>query len=112
MSVCDHYYGKVFAHLAGGMGITALSAEYSNLGSKLVPGSPITSAFVLLGISIAIIFGMNYILFKIKFVFLYTDLIIFFKEQIHFLYGSYSFTNFNVPQQFNFGMGNPNAFSP
>lgn len=60
MSVCDHYYGKVFAHLAGGMGITALSAEYSNLGSKLVPGSPITSAFVLLGISIAIIFGMNY----------------------------------------------------
>jgi FtsH-binding integral membrane protein len=60
MSVCDHYYGKVFAHLAGGMGITALSAEYSNLGSKLVPGSPITSAFVLLGISLALIFGMNY----------------------------------------------------
>jgi hypothetical protein len=26
--------------------------------------------------------------------------------------GGYSFTNFNVPQQFNFGMGNPNAFSP
>ena len=60
MSVCDHYYGKVFAHLAGGMGITALSAEYSNLGSKLVPGSPIASAFVLLGISLAIIFGMNF----------------------------------------------------
>jgi FtsH-binding integral membrane protein len=60
MSVCDYYYGKVFAHLAGGMGITALSAEYSNLGSKLVPGSPIASAFVLLGISIALIFGMNY----------------------------------------------------
>ena len=60
MSVCDHYYGKVFAHLAGGMGITALSAEYSNLGLKLVPGSPIASAFVLLGISLAIIFGMNF----------------------------------------------------
>ena len=60
MSVCDHYYGKVFAHLAGGMGITALSAEYSNLGSKLVPGSPIASALVLLGISLAIIFGMNF----------------------------------------------------
>jgi FtsH-binding integral membrane protein len=61
MSVCDHYYGKVFAHLAGGMGITALSAEYSNLGSKLIPGSPIGSAFVLLGISLALIFGMNYV---------------------------------------------------
>jgi FtsH-binding integral membrane protein len=61
MSVCDHYYGKIFAHLAGGMGITALSAEYSNLGSKLVPGSPITSVFVLLGISIALIFGMNFV---------------------------------------------------
>lgn len=61
MSVCDHYYGKVFAHLAGGMGITALSAEYSNLGSKLVPGSPVGSAFVLLGISLALIFGMNYV---------------------------------------------------
>ena len=61
MSVCDHYYGKVFAHLAGGMGITALSAEYSNVGSKLVPGSPIASAFVLLGISLALIFGMNFV---------------------------------------------------
>lgn len=61
MSVCDYYYGKIFAHLAGGMGITALSAKYSNIGSKLVPGSPITSAFVLLGISIALIFGMNYV---------------------------------------------------
>ena len=60
MSVCDHYYGKIFAHLAGGMGITALSAEYSNLGSKLIPGSPIASAFALFGISIALIFGMNY----------------------------------------------------
>ena len=61
MSVCDHYYGKVFAHLAGGMGITALSAEYSNIGLKLVPGSPIASAFVLFGISIALIFGMNFV---------------------------------------------------
>lgn len=61
MSVCDHYYGKVFAHLAGGMGITALSAEYSNIGLKLVPGSPIASAFVLLGISLGLIFGMNFV---------------------------------------------------
>lgn len=61
MSVCDHYYGKVFAHLAGGMGITALSAKYSNLGLQLVPGSPIASTLVLLSISLALVFGINYV---------------------------------------------------
>ena len=55
MSVCDHYYGKIFAHLAGGMVITGLSAEYSNIGMNLIPGSPIGSIFVLFGILITVI---------------------------------------------------------
>jgi FtsH-binding integral membrane protein len=59
MNPCDHYYGKVFAHLTGALGIASLSAEYSNIGSQIIPGSKGLSILFNLVLGIALIIGIN-----------------------------------------------------
>ena len=57
MSACKYYFGKVFAHLAGALAVSAASAEYSNLGAKLLPQSSVLIKFV---VNLVIAFGLLY----------------------------------------------------
>jgi FtsH-binding integral membrane protein len=58
MSACKYYFGKVFAHLAGALAVSAASAEYSNLGEDLLGGtSPLINMLLSLGILIGLLFG-------------------------------------------------------
>jgi FtsH-binding integral membrane protein len=57
MLSCKYYFGKVFAHLAGALAISAASAEYSNLGAELLPQSSELIKFLL---NLVILFGLLY----------------------------------------------------
>jgi FtsH-binding integral membrane protein len=57
MSSCKYFFGKVFAHLAGALAISAASAEYSTLGAQLLPQS---SVLVKLVLNLALLFGLLY----------------------------------------------------
>lgn len=59
MAACKYYFGKVFAHLAGALAVSAASAEYSNLGAKLLPQSSILIKVVVnIIISIGLLYGV------------------------------------------------------
>lgn len=55
MPSCKYYFGKVFAHLAGALAVSAASAEYSNASEKLLGG---TSVLIHTLISLAILIGL------------------------------------------------------
>jgi FtsH-binding integral membrane protein len=57
---CDHYYGKVFAHVAGALGIAAVSAEHFDISGLFQPSIPmkIFSAFLNLGVALILLFGI------------------------------------------------------
>ena len=59
MSNCDHYYGKVFAHVAGALGMAAGSAEFINLTAifQSTP-HPILMFFVVLAITLFLVWGL------------------------------------------------------
>ena len=57
MSSCKYFFGKVFAHLAGALAISAASAEYSDLGAQLLRNS---SALIQFIANIAIAFALLY----------------------------------------------------
>jgi len=58
MSSCKYFFGKVFAHLAGALAVSAASAEYSSLGTQLMgQSSPLIQAIVNLGLLFALIYG-------------------------------------------------------
>ena len=55
MPSCKYFFGKVFAHLAGALAVSAVSAEYSNLGQQLLGG---TSLLVHTLLNLGILFGL------------------------------------------------------
>ena len=63
---CDHYYGKVFAHVAGALGIAAVSAEHFDIsglikqygGMEQSLSMKIVSAFLNLGVALILLFGI------------------------------------------------------
>jgi len=57
---CDHYYGKVFAHVAGALGIAAVSAEHFDISGSLQQSfsMQILSAFLNLGVALILLFGI------------------------------------------------------
>lgn len=57
MAACKYYFGKVFAHFAGALAISAASAEYSNLGAQLLPQSSVLIKFL---VNVAIVIGLLY----------------------------------------------------
>jgi FtsH-binding integral membrane protein len=58
MPSCKYFFGKVFAHLAGALAISAASAEYSNLGQQLLGGtSLLVQTLLSLGILLGLLFG-------------------------------------------------------
>lgn len=58
MPSCKYFFGKVFAHLAGALAISAASAEYSNLGQELLGGtSLLVQTLLSLGILLGLLFG-------------------------------------------------------
>jgi FtsH-binding integral membrane protein len=59
MSSCKYFFGKVFAHLAGALAVSAASAEYSNLGAELLPQSSVLIKFVVnLVIGLGFLYGV------------------------------------------------------
>jgi FtsH-binding integral membrane protein len=57
MSSCKYFFGKVFAHLAGALAVSAASAEYSDLGDTLLGNS---SVLVKMIVNLVILFGLLY----------------------------------------------------
>jgi uncharacterized protein len=57
MPSCDNYFGKVFAHLAGALAVSALSAETSNIGVTMYGDASVLMKFI--G-NLAIMFGLMY----------------------------------------------------
>jgi FtsH-binding integral membrane protein len=57
MAACKYFFGKVFAHLAGALAISAASAEYSNLGAELLPESSVLVKFL---VNLGLLFGLMY----------------------------------------------------
>jgi len=57
MPSCNNYFGKVFAHLAGALAVSALSAETSNIGVTLYGNSSVLVQFI--G-NLAILIGLMY----------------------------------------------------
>jgi hypothetical protein len=58
MAPCKYFFGKVFAHLAGALAISAASAEYSDLGTQLLGNSSVLiQVIVNLVISLALLYG-------------------------------------------------------
>lgn len=55
MPSCKYFFGKVFAHLAGALAVSAASAEYSNLGAELLPESSVLVKFI---VNLALLFGL------------------------------------------------------
>jgi FtsH-binding integral membrane protein len=57
---CDHYYGKVFAHVAGALGIAAVSAEHFDISGWMHQSilMPILSFTLDLVISLILLFGI------------------------------------------------------
>jgi len=60
---CTNYYGKLFAHLAAALAVSAVSAETSNLGSQMYGNSSDLVQFI--G-NLAIAFGLVYGTFRTK----------------------------------------------
>ena len=59
MPSCKYFFGKVFAHLAGALAISAASAEYSNLGENLLGGTSVLIHTLLsVAITIGLLFGV------------------------------------------------------
>lgn len=59
MSSCKYYFGKVFAHFAGALAISAVSAEYSNLSQEILGRtSKLINALINLGIVIGLMYGI------------------------------------------------------
>lgn len=57
---CKYYFGKVFAHLAGALVISAASAEYSNLGAQLLGNSSLLIKTVVnIAVAIGLLFGLQ-----------------------------------------------------
>ena len=54
---CENYYGKVFAHVGGALGLAALSAEYVNVMKSLIH---LHSPFLLFGVNVIILLGLLY----------------------------------------------------
>jgi len=58
MPSCKYFFGKVFAHLAGALAVSAASAEYSNLGQQLLGRTSLLVHTLLnLGILLGLLFG-------------------------------------------------------
>lgn len=57
MAACKYYFGKVFAHFAGALAISAASAEYSDIGTQLLPQSSVLVKFL---VNIVIAIGLLY----------------------------------------------------
>lgn len=59
MPNCDHYYGKVFAHVAGALGMAAGSAEFIDLSSIFHnTAHPILMFFVVLALTLFLLWGL------------------------------------------------------
>ena len=57
---CKYYFGKVFAHLAGALAISAASAQYSNLGEQLLGNSSLLiKAVVNIAAAIGLLVGLR-----------------------------------------------------
>jgi hypothetical protein len=54
---CENYYGKVFAHVGGALGLATLSAEYVNVMKSL---TDLHSPFLLFGVNVVILLGLLY----------------------------------------------------
>jgi len=58
-TTCDHYFGKIFLHLAGAIGISAASAEYVDIGDKLYGNlSPLLKVLLNLAITLGLFHGV------------------------------------------------------
>ena len=58
MPSCNYYFGKVFAHLAGALAVSAASAEYSNLAYDLFGRlPPLINSILNLAITIGLLYG-------------------------------------------------------
>lgn len=58
MSACDFYFGKVFAHLAGALVVSAVSAESIDASAYMETGSKLLDFVLQLGILFALIWGI------------------------------------------------------
>lgn len=63
MPNCKNYFGKVFAHLAAALAISAASAETSNIGATIYGNASVLMKF--LG-NLAILFGLMYGVFMTR----------------------------------------------
>jgi FtsH-binding integral membrane protein len=60
---CENYFGKIFAHLGAALAVSALSAEYSDVGSALIKTDSILIQFVL---NLVILIGLLFAVIKTK----------------------------------------------
>ena len=58
MSACDFYFGKIFAHLAGALAISAASAESIDASAYMETGSKLLDFILQLGILLTLIWGI------------------------------------------------------
>jgi FtsH-binding integral membrane protein len=58
MSACDGYFGKVFAHLAGAMAVSAVSSQTLDLTPYLVNDSKLLSVILQLAIMFGLLFAV------------------------------------------------------
>ena len=59
MPSCKNYFGKVFAHLAAALAISAASAETSNIGSTIYGNASVLKQFLgNLAIMLGLMFGV------------------------------------------------------
>jgi FtsH-binding integral membrane protein len=59
MPSCDNYFGKLFAHLAAALAVSAVSAETSNIGATMYGNSSVLIKFLgNLAIMLGLLFGM------------------------------------------------------
>ncbi len=56
---CDAFFGKVFAHLAGAMAVSAASAEYIDMGDFLKTGKVWLDFFINLAILFALLYAVR-----------------------------------------------------
>jgi hypothetical protein len=63
MPSCNNYFGKLFAHLAAALAVSAVSAETSNIGATMYGNSSVLIQF--LG-NLAILFGLLYGMYATK----------------------------------------------
>jgi FtsH-binding integral membrane protein len=58
-SSCDHYLGKIFLHLSGAIGLSALSAKYLDIGSALRKFfSPLIQFLINFFIAMILVYGV------------------------------------------------------